>query len=110
MKIITNNVRRQLRCLDELPEKWQREFDYVTDKNYPRFVLYGNDWYDACDTQAIKVSGEYPSPMGWAMYVEPTNILAKWHAIRGDSFFSGMLYRFSEENGYDLVVVGRYYS
>jgi hypothetical protein len=44
--------------------------------------------------------------MGWAMVVEKDSPLASWHGIVSDSFFSGVLFKFVNDD----VVVGRYFA
>ena len=98
MKITTNNQYRDLLPRAALPKKVLSDFAYVC-SDEPRFVHYRGEWYDALDTQVIEPhKGTVTSPMGWAMHVQPTDPLAKWHAIISDSFFSGVLFRFSYGN------------
>jgi hypothetical protein len=107
MKIITDNKPRKLLSLNELPAKEQMEFDYVREKGYcptERFVFYKGCYYDTHDTQVIRVS-QSNDPMGWAMVVKPDSPLAKWHSIVSETYFSGVLFRFVN----DEVIVGRYY-
>jgi hypothetical protein len=108
VRIITNNKRRDLISLNDLPAKVQQEFDYVReDGDYsPRFVKYKGAWYDAYDTQGIDVSDTRTKPLGWAMMVKSDDPFAKWHAVISETFFSGVLFRFDG----DQVIVGRYYS
>ena len=106
MKITTDNKMRWLEPFYDLPEKWQKEFDYVDlgDQDSPRFVKYKGQFYDAVDTQRIVTDRDRADRMGWAMYVDATDPLAAWHTVASDSFFSWMVFRFSED--FDKVVVG----
>jgi hypothetical protein len=110
LKIRTNNLPRDLVPFHALPEKARKDFDYLDEdeQNTDRFVNYKGEWYDTLDTQAIRVSNSHDLPMGWAMYVNAEDQLAKWDAIISDSYFSGVLFRFSQD--YDQVVCATYYS
>jgi hypothetical protein len=105
MNIITNNHLRPLACLAELPVKVRTDFDYVGDEFDARFVQYKGHWYDVYDTQAIRtVPG---APMGWAMVVAEDSPLASWDSVVSETFFSGVLFRFADE---DQVIVGSYFA
>lgn len=105
LKITTNNKPRWLETWHNLPQKEQEYFDYLEadQKHEQRFAHYRGEWYDAIDTQSITTGST--SLMGWALHVEATSPLAKWHAIAADSLFSGLVFRFTEDGD---VVVGRY--
>ena len=107
MGIKTDNKWRPLAALADLPEKAQKEFEYIDgDSIYDlRFVKYKGVWYDAMDTQRITIS---TYRMGWAMLVAKDHPFAKWSAFISDSFFSGVLFKFDEDS--DRVIVGTYYS
>lgn len=110
MEIKTDNRPRPLVSFHDLPPKVMLDFDYIDDENdmhSDRFVQYKGAWYDTLDTQAIRVSKD--CPMGWAMVVAPDHPFADWHAIVSETFFSGVLFKFVNDD-YDHVVVGRYYS
>ena len=95
MQIITNNKPRPLLALYELPEKAQAEFDYVLpDDGSCRFVKYKGEWHDCFDMQSISRELGFDQFKGW-------------HGIASDSFFSGTLVRFVDD---DQVIVGRYFS
>ena len=108
MKITTDRRMRWLEPWYDLPEKWQKEFDYIKpdDQYSPRFVKYKGQFYDAVDTQ--RITTEDASLMGWAIHVKPEEPLAAWHRIASDSYFSGMLFRFDED--FEKVIVGVYTS
>ena len=109
MKVITNHRPRQLVDFIELPAKEQDYFDYVLahDWDTPRFVQYKGCWYDVFDATAIRVHrNAYGSILG--QYVVDEDIpLAKWDAIFGDSYFSGVVFKLTED---DMVICGRVYS
>ncbi len=109
MQIITNWVPRNLVALCDMPEKARRDFDYLTeDEVYSeRFVQYKGEWIDAHDTQRIHADVGENSPVGWGMRVHPGSPLCLFDAIIGDSYFSGTLIRFVND---DQVVIARYYS
>jgi len=96
MNIITNNKPRPLLALYELPEKAQAEFDYVLpDDGSCRFVKYKGWWHDCFDMQRTT-----------DLSFSPFHYMG-WHGIASDSYFSGVLVRFVDD---DQVIVGRYFS
>lgn len=105
MEIKTDHKYRPLKALCELPEKVAKDFDYVKEDCTPRFVQYKGEWYDTHDTQRITTESYR---MGWDMPVAKDHILADWHAILSDTFFSAMVYKFSED--WESVIVGVYYA
>lgn len=108
LTVITNRVPRSLRYLHELPPKVQKDFDYAFGDQSPRFVQYKGAWYDAMDTQRINLSGQQSaSPVGWAVTVANDSPLAGWHAIISETFFSGVVFRYVDD---ERVIVGRYYA
>lgn len=99
MEIITNNVPRDIIYGYELSEKERKEFDYIdfdSDDACRDFVRYKGEIIDLGDLE-----GNFG-----------TNIMQDtfkgWSAYISDSFFSGILVRFLEDN--EQVVMGRYYS
>ena len=106
MEIKTDHKYRPLLSLCELPEKVAKDFDYVKEEYCTlRFVKYKGDWYDTLDTQRITTESYR---MGWDMPVSKDHILADWDAILSDTFFSGMVFKFSED--WESVIVGVYYA
>lgn len=96
MNIITNRIPRPLLCLSDLPEKAQKDFEYIEDPHQPRLVRYKGEWYDVWDSQRCP-GAEAPEATRHAF--------AGWDGYISDSYFSGVLFRFADE---DCVVVGRY--
>jgi hypothetical protein len=94
--ITTNHQQRELLSLCELPASVAAEFDYVTeDDSYsPRFVKYRGEWYDVNDSQ-------YAGGLGFP------DELKRWDGIQTESFFSGVLFKYSDD--YEHVIVARYY-
>jgi len=107
IKIVTDNKPRELKCFMDLSERERADFDYIKDADFysQRFVRYKGHWYDVNDTQLITTE---PYRMGWDMPVAKDHILAKWDAILWDTFFSAMVYKFSED--WESVIVGVYYA
>lgn len=92
MNIITNNRKRPLLALYELPEDAQKDFEYVLpDDTTYRFVRYSGVWYDTHDCMRVE---------GYANF-------KGWHGYASDSYFSGVLFKFV---GDDEVIVGRYFT
>jgi hypothetical protein len=92
MNIITNNHLRPLACLAELPVKVRADFDYVGDDFDRRFVQYKGVWYDVYDSEACGVGFDQ---------------FKGWDGIVSETFFSGVLFRFADE---DQVIVGSYFA
>ena len=106
MEIKPDHKYRPLKALYELPEKVAKDFDYVDEEDVGlRFVKYKGGWYDTHDTQRITTE---PYLMGWEMPVSKDHILADWDAILSDTFFSAMVFKFSED--WESVIVGVYYA
>jgi len=100
MKIITNNVPREVIREYELTEKERKEFDYLgEDGGY--FFRYKGEVYDL---------GEFTTTSG----LDGTFDL--WDGYHSDTFFSGILVRYPRtdrgtfDSDNDTIIVGRYYS
>jgi len=109
MKITTNNIPRQMVSFYDLPLKAQSDFDYIDDgdKYSYRFVAYKGNFYDVYDTQRIAIDNGCNGRFDFCMLVSPDSILAKWHSVLSESFFSGVLFRLCEN---DTVICGGYTS
>jgi hypothetical protein len=108
MHIITNWKPRALVAWCDLPESARADFDYVDAEDYSsRFFHYRGTWYDAHDAQRIEPDSGRAHPMGWAMRVHPGSPLNLFDAVASDTYFSGTLWRFTDD---DSVIVARYYS
>jgi hypothetical protein len=97
LTIRTNNVPRYILYWWELTEKEQEEFDYRLQQAYgdsdqidAKFVRYKGVTYDLSDF------------MRWDVSISP-----RWDGYHGDSYFSGVLARFVED---DKVVMATYFS
>ena len=96
MKIITNNRARPIIYGFELSEKEKREFDYMSDIDSASFFRYKNTVYDLGEFQRVTdTMGNCHGFDGWQGYY-------------GDSFFSGIVIKYTDE--FESVVVGRWYS
>ena len=91
IKIITNNKPRQLVYGYELTYKQKQDFDYIEDIDSHDFVKYKNNIYD--------LSG--------FMRIESIDSLKDWHGYISDSYFSGTLVKYIDD---DSVIMGWYYS
>ena len=95
LNIVTNNVPREIIYGFELPASKRKDFDYIEsdeDFNNNQFVKYLGHYYDV---------GEF-------MRIEKNSDLKDWDGYSSDSYFSGILIKFCEDN--DYVIMGRYYS
>jgi len=87
MKVITNNVPRQTLNLEDLSEKEKKEFPGDIDSSGLYFRYKGQVYSDQ-EFMNFEFMG--------------------WDGIKNDTFFSGILVKFSED--LETVIVGRYYS
>jgi hypothetical protein len=96
--IITNGHERPLVSLAELPPAAAKEFSYITGEDCfsRRFVAYRGEWYDTSDLETIQPSRS-PAHQQFA----------RWHACQSDTYFSGTLFRWTDD--FEYVIVGRYY-
>ena len=97
LKIITNNVPRNLKYGYEMPENLRADFDYIEADEFDGhdFVEYKGNWYDCSEFMRIENNEE----------------IAGWDGYVSDSYFSGILIRYSgKPYDYDQVIMGRFYS
>lgn len=91
LKITTNNQPRSILYWCDLSEKERAWFDYYKDETsqeFARFFRYKGEVYDLNEFSVVE--DQFPG----------------WSAYQSDSFFSGIVIRFTED--YEEVVVGRY--
>lgn len=101
IRIITNNVPRNLIYGYELgTEEMQefirvREFDYLTADDFQthEFFRYKGRVYDPSEFMTLTHNHPFPKC---------------WHGYSSDSFFSGILIRYTSDN--EQVIVGTYFS
>lgn len=88
--IITNNQMRDILRGFQLPKKYRKEFDYLTDEEYGdyEFFVYKKQAYALIE------------------FIH-SDSFKNWHGVIGDTFFSGVLIRVV--NYGDSVIVGRFY-
>lgn len=102
MIITTNHHRREIVDAWEVPANMRERFDYLDWPAIERgegsasFIQYRGEWYDLNDLE--------PGP-GSKM----PDSLKGWHAYVSDSFLSGTLFRWVEDDGEWYVIVGHYY-
>jgi hypothetical protein len=95
MEIITNNVPRFTIDAYELSEAERKEFDYLNWDKIERgedsatFFRYKGQLYD----------------LGEFMVTHDTSLLNEWSGYSEDSFFSGIVIRYVDD---ESVIVGRY--
>jgi len=90
MKIITNNVPRDIIYGYELTDAEREEFDYLDDIEMGQFFRYRGELYDI---------GEF---MGWDNPDSPTR--QGWQGYYAESYFSAIVIRYCDE--YERVIVG----
>jgi len=101
MNIRTNNVPRDLLCLHDFSaadqDKIRKHYDWMDSdelENTFGFFKYRNCFYHRQDF--MRASSD------------ATGDLAGWDGYAGDSYFSGTLIKFAD-NDCDRVIVGRYF-
>lgn len=92
MQIKTNNQPRDLISWYDLTEKEQADFDYIEDGEFNGFRYKGRV-YDL---------GEFMRCSG------SVNGFSDWHGISSNTFFSGVLVKYTSD--FESVIVGRYFS
>lgn len=101
IKVITNNVPRDLIAAAQLTESERSEFDYLNWKaidsgeDSASFFRYRGSLYDLSQFTATPSKSANPEFIGWAGYMS-------------DSYFSGLLIRWPDTE-YETVVVARFY-
>ncbi len=94
LKIVTNNIPRQVVYGYELTDKQKADFDYIDDVDSAAFVIYKSAVYDLGDIMRLPING----PVEFTGY----------DGYSSDSFFSGVLFKFSDCG--DAVTCATYYS
>mgnify|MGYP003384678371 FL=1 len=86
LKITTNNVPRLLLYGYELPANQYTEFDYLTPEEYEQasFIAYKGNYYHTGDLMRIDSREFFAGPF------------YEWDAYEGNTYFSGVLFKFSE--------------
>jgi len=104
--IITNWVPRDILDGWEVPAEVRADFDYVDwnavdeGTGSESFFRYKGNWYDLGDIPARSphVPTSEPDPF------------EGWDGLVSDSFFSGIVIRYTWEDSDPRIIVGRYYS
>ncbi len=101
MEIITNHVPRLVLDWDQLTEREQGEFDYLSeDERIDRdFIRYRGVAYDLGDFMRVSTPGNCTPQMRDAGF-------PNWDAYQPDSHFSGVLVWYTAN--YDWVVMATY--
>jgi hypothetical protein len=92
IEIITNNQERDIIYYFELNDEERAEFDYCNE--FDTFFRYKKETYHLGEFMTVQ---ELREPA-----------FNNWHGYCSDSFFSGMVVRYSEDN--EHVIVGTYFS
>ena len=101
LEIKTNGHWRDLVALADIPEKKRADFDYIDeDESFsPRLFCYRGEFYDS--SEFITTS---PGPWNHGL----PEAFRGWDGYSSDSFFSGLLIKYSED--FEQVKVGLYLS
>lgn len=105
MKVTTDHRPRKMKAWIDLPEKQRDYYDYLddTERFMTRFVRYRGAWYDTFDTEPIRTK----KSLKYECVIDESSPLSEWDAMLTETFFSGILFKFIDE---DLVICGRYYT
>jgi len=93
MKIITNNQYRNMIYGYELTDKERADFDYVDDIDSHDFFRYRGNVYDPSEFMRTR---------------QELNDLSGWDGYQSDSYFSGVVIKYSSDC--EQVKVGLYLS
>lgn len=100
MRITTNHKYIDLLSYLDLTPKELKEFDYIgnmEEEGIARFFRYRGNVYDTQEFMRV------PDSLHWQ-----GGELEDWHGYQSDSYFSGVLIRYSED--FEAVKVGSYIS
>lgn len=97
MQIITNSQPRDVVYAWQLTDKERKEFDYVDDI----------DNADCCAT-FFRYKGQVYDLGEFMNCTQSVNGFSDWHGIQSDTFFSGVLVKYTSD--FESVIVGRYFS
>lgn len=100
--IVTNNIPRKLISVYEMTEEERNEFDYIDAEEIlsHEFFRYKGQVYDPSEFMCVPTEPDDEN--------ELTNPFRKWHGYSSDSFFSGIVIRYTSDM--EQVIVGTYYS
>lgn len=105
MEIRTNNKPRHIVYGFELSDKEKQEFDYLGDDlDNAEFFRYKGQVYDLGEFVRIETT----RTNAFTTVAEKDSPLAAWHGISSDSYFSGVVVKYTPD--YESVVVGQYFS
>ena len=90
MKIVTNNQPRDILSWYDLTLSERKEFDYL-EEGEGSFFRYKNKVYYLVEFARV----------------DHTAIPDKWHGYASDSYFSGVLVRYTSD--FESVIVGQYF-
>ena len=96
--IRTNNQPRPILWACDLTEKEKTEFDYLNlEEGDGSFFRYKGQVYDLGEFVRVEANAcEHNAPF------------QAWHGVQSDSYFSGVLVRYTDEC--ESVIVGQYFS
>ena len=96
MTIKTDKKWKYLKSGDELPKKWRKEFDYLTDAQYTdvRFAYYNKYYYDVQEFMRFE-GGNF------------RNEFSGWDGYSSDSYFFGIVIKLSSDG--ERYKIGYYY-
>lgn len=107
MTVKTNGHWREPVSFHDLPEYARSDFDYIEgeDRFSPRLFHYLGCWYDLCEFFRVRAAGPHDPH---ALRPKAGSPLAAWQGYQSDSYFSGVLVRYSDD--FESIQVGRYCS
>lgn len=108
IEIKTNHVPRDLLDGYQLSPEERKELDYIDniEEHFGRFFRYKGAIYDVNEFQRLIPAGATKNIIYEVHDLD--GMFTGWQAIHPDSYFSGILIKFSNDD--ESVIVGRYYS
>ena len=108
VKIISNYHLREMQYFYELSDKDQNivksQYDWMDSEELDNasFFKYRNSWYSLCDFMSLHNKMHFPNP---------PDFMKGWDGYLNDSFFSGVLIRYPQDDGYndELIQVATFY-
>lgn len=96
LTIITNGHSRDILCWEELTVKEQSEFDWIEGASFDySFFRYKDEVYCLSEFMAIRD--------------HPNEEFSSWDGYMSDSYFSGVLVKYPQDDFNDGIIVGWYY-
>tara|TARA_R110000824_G_scaffold46611_1_gene133640 strand:- start:137 stop:502 length:366 start_codon:yes stop_codon:yes gene_type:complete len=95
-KIVTNGHERHFLYRDEVPASiLESQFDWLDEDTFDGFIFYRKTWYHLGDFMRFQGTAWIASPQAGSKSTEVNS--DQWDGYHGDSFFSGVLVKISDD-------------